>query len=279
MKFKRIRIDEPEEEQMDDVVSDPLLAHTLLDRYEILFPDNAFVKDLRRFTIDHDVSSLFSLLEGLHINGNSNLLRIAVLSQDLYSIFKLYNGSELAENLRKLALENNLWKLWPILELYTDTQFTRSFKSFQVNNVQIDMDCFSRGQLESKLWLVEELKNQKVELGTVFLCAGWYATLATMLFESGMKVDKIRSFDLDESTVDVAEVFNKPWFMEQWKFKALVEDIHKIDYNEYTWQFWSNANNRMSKEITDNQILLLTLVVNTLLTLQNGMQKFPMVNY
>jgi len=251
MKFKRIRIDEPEEEQVDDVVSDPLLAHKLLDRYEILFPDNAFVKDLRRFTIDHDVSSLFSLLEGLHINGNSNLLRTAVLSQDLYSIFKLYNDTELAENLRKLALENNLWKLWPILELYTDTQFTRSFKSFQVNNVQIDMDCFSRGQLLSKMWLVDELKKCNINLGVVFLCAGWYATLATMLFESGIALDKIRSFDLDESTVNVAEVFNKPWFMEQWKFKALVEDIHNIDYNEHKWQFWSNANNRMSREITD----------------------------
>ena len=29
-----------------------------------------------------------------------------------------------------------------------------------------------------------ELKKIGMHLGTVFLCAGWYGTLATMLFES-----------------------------------------------------------------------------------------------
>jgi hypothetical protein len=99
--------------------------------------------------------------------------------------------------------------------------------------------------------LITELKKLNVNLGTVFLCAGWYGTLATMLFESNLTIDRIRSFDVDEATVDIAETFNKPWFTDQWKFKALINDIHEIDYNEYTWQFWSNANNRMSYPITD----------------------------
>ena len=81
------------------------------------------------------------------------------------------------------------------------------FKNFFVNETQIDADCFRRGQLQSKLWLVNELKKLKLYLGTVYLCAGWYATLATMLFESKIKLDKIRSFDIDPSCVDIAEVF------------------------------------------------------------------------
>lgn len=221
--------------------------HELLDRFEILYPTNAKISDLRRAYIDKDLSSVFRLLDGLPVSGDSEDLRKSVIEQNLHSIFRLINH----DDLRKLLLEDNNWKLWPILEKYTNTHFVAAFKSFFVNNVTIDDDCFSRGQLQSKIWLITELRKLDVNLGTVFLCAGWYGTLATMLFESNLAIDRIRSFDVDETTVDIAEVFNKPWFTDQWKFKALINDIHEIDYNEYTWQFWSNANNRMSYPITD----------------------------
>ena len=196
--------------------------YELLDRFELLYPTNSKLTDLRRSYVDTDLNSIFRIV-----------------------------SDENKEDLRKLILENNTWKLWTILDSYVSTQFTSAFKSFFVNNIEYDKDCFSRGQIESKLWLVRELKKINPDLGTVFLCAGWYATLATMLFESGIKIDKIRSFDIDSTTVDIAETFNKPWFTDQWRFKALVENIYNIDYESHTWQYWSNANNRMSYPITD----------------------------
>ncbi len=237
----------------------------LLDRFELLYPTNTKLADLRRTYIDQDLSSLFRLTnindelrkaiieKNMHSifrivdNYDTEELRKAVTEENLHSIFRLVDD----EDLRKLVLEDNTWKLWPILDRYVDTQFTAAFKSFFVNNIEIWNDCFSRGQLQSKLWLVHELKKCNVDLGTVFLCAGWYATLATMLFESDIKVDKVRSFDIDPSCVDIAEVFNKPWFVDQWRFKGITQDIMDIDYNEHTWQYWSNANNRMSRPITD----------------------------
>jgi hypothetical protein len=245
-----------------------LQTFELLDRFELLYPTNAKLSDLRRSYIDGDLSSIFRLTkadedlrkavieENLHsifrllpdlVSEDIEDLRKAVIEKNLHSIFRLVDD----EDLRKLLLEDNTWKLWPILDRYVDTQFVAAFKSFFVNNTEYDKDCFSRGQLESKLWLIKELKQCDVELGTVFLCAGWYATLATMIFESGIKVDKIRSFDIDPSCVDIAEIFNKPWFVDQWKFKSITQDIMNVNYNEHTWQFWSNANNRMSKPITD----------------------------
>jgi len=248
----------------------------LLDRYEILFPDNNCISDLRRAVVDQDLSSIFRLCD------ENEELRKAVVEENLHSIFRvleskscfevddLYNYMEDVRkavvnknlrsifkilgniNLRKLIIDENIYKLWPILDSYVDTQFTSAFKSFFINNTVIDTDCFSRGQLQSKQWLVNELGKLDVELGTVFLCAGWYATLATMLFESDIKVDKVRSFDIDPTCVDIAETFNKPWFMEQWRFKSITQDIMDIDYNEHTWQFWSNANNRMSYPIIDS---------------------------
>ena len=37
----------------------------------------------------------------------------------------------------------------------------------------------SRGQLKSKKWLVDELKKLDLKLGTMFLCAGWYASIVS----------------------------------------------------------------------------------------------------
>jgi hypothetical protein len=194
----------------------------LLDRFELLYPNNSNLIDLRRAYID----------------------------QDLHSIFRIITD-ENKDDLRKLIMEDNTWKLWPILDRYVDTQFVAAFKNFFVNETEIWDDCVSRGQLQSKLWLVEKLKECNVDLGTVFLCAGWYATLATMLFESKIKVDKIRSFDIDPTCVNIAEVFNAPWFKNEWQFKSITQDIMDINYEEHTWQHWSNANNRMSYPITD----------------------------
>lgn len=197
-------------------------THKILDRFEMLYPLNSKVADLRRACIDKDLHSVFRLID-----------------------------DDTKEDLRKIILEDNQWSLWKILDSYVDTRFVQSLKSFVVNEITWDEDCFSQGQIKSKMWLLEELKKLKLDLGTVFLCAGWYGTLATMLFESKIKVDKIRSFDIDESCVEVAEIFNKPWFVDEWKFKSITDDIMNINYDKHVWQFWSNKNNRMSRPITD----------------------------
>jgi hypothetical protein len=219
----------------------------LLDRFELLYYTNIKLADLRRTYIDQDISSLFRLT-----NANDDL-RKAVLEKNLHSLFRIvdkYDTEELRkavteqnlhsifrliddDDLRKLVLEDNTWKLWPILDRYVETQFIAAFKNFFVNEIEIDEDCFSRGQLQSKQWLVEELQRTKIDLGTVFLCAGWYATLAVMLFESNIKVDKIRSFDIDFKCEGIAKVFNKPWVIDDWKFQASTQDIQSINFEEH----------------------------------------------
>lgn len=181
-------------------------THELLDRFEILFPTNSKVGDLRRAYIDKDLSSIFRIV-----------------------------SDDNKENLRKFIMEDNIWKLWPLLDSIVDTQFVSAFKSFFVNEIEYDKDCFSRGQLESKLWLVKELKKVTPDIGTTFLCAGWYGTLATMLFESGIRINKIRSFDIDDSCRSIAETFNKPWVKQDWKFKTCTQDIHDINFLEHNY--------------------------------------------
>lgn len=103
-------------------------------------------------------------------------------------------------------------------------------------------DALTWGQLKSKRWLLQELHNcNKEDLGTVFLCAGWYAILASMLFEDGFNIDRILSFDIDVDCVPIAETVNKKYAIagaKQGKHygetnKDDVEALKKI--NDFDW--------------------------------------------
>ena len=110
-------------------------------------------------------------------------------------------------------------------------------------------DALSLGQLQSKIWLINNLPSN---LGTVFICAGWYGTLAALMFErANDKFDKIRSFDIDKSCASIADNVNRPWVIDGWIFKAITQDIMDIDYTGHSWQGWSNINQRYSFPIID----------------------------
>ena len=96
-------------------------------------------------------------------------------------------------------------------------------------------DMFSLGQLESKFWIVEELEALNVNLGTVFICGGWFGSLANMIFTSNVQVDKIRSFDIDPSCLEIAEAMNRDYVIDKWKFKAVTEDMYNINYTGHTY--------------------------------------------
>ena len=83
------------------------------------------------------------------------------------------------------------------------------------------------------------------------LCAGWYGTLATMLFESKkIHLDKIRSFDIDPTCWQIAESINKPWVMNEWQFKSTTQDIHDINFSEHTYS--TLRSNGTERELFDS---------------------------
>ena len=90
------------------------------------------------------------------------------------------------------------------------------------------VDAYSLGQLQSKEWLIQNLPEN---LGLVFICAGWYGTLASMMLEKCRdKFETIRSFDIDASCAPIADTLNKPWVIDGWQFKASTMDILEMQY-------------------------------------------------
>tara|TARA_Y100000034_G_scaffold119183_1_gene160692 strand:+ start:675 stop:1526 length:852 start_codon:yes stop_codon:yes gene_type:complete len=172
--------------------------HELLDRFELIYQKD-FISNLRRSYID----------------------------KDLYSIFKLLDEKGYDQDLKKLILFNDYHALWRLLERETNSALIPAIKK----HYNILGDALSQGQIKSKQWLLSKIKG--LDLGTVFICAGWYGILATMMFEDeNVYVDKIRSFDIDDSCYEIAEDFNKPWAQGNWKFKASTLDIHSFNWSD-----------------------------------------------
>lgn len=120
------------------------------------------------------------------------------------------------------------------------------------DNMNADFtDALSWGQLKSKRWLVDELAKCNAELRTVFIMGGWYGTLASMLFNSDMIIHYIRSFDIDDSCQAIADKVNNREVQNNWRFKAVTDDMHSVNLDAHTWSCWSAKNNRNSFPITD----------------------------
>jgi len=98
-------------------------------------------------------------------------------------------------------------------------------------------DALSKGQLLSKIWLTNELKKLNLDLGCVFVCAGWVGILpALMLREKTLQFKKIRSFDIDPLCAGAADSVNKtPYVLDSWKFKASTCDILDINYRLFQY--------------------------------------------
>ena len=122
------------------------------------------------------------------------------------------------------------------LNLYIEGMTRITTGKYFVSNTKKVMkgleDAFSDGQLKSKLWLIQVLKEKNLSsLGTVFLCAGWYGALAFLLMTDGFfKLKHCFLFERDPLSVKVSEDLNRFFVKKNWKFKASLKDILELDY-------------------------------------------------
>lgn len=144
-----------------------------------------------------------------------------------------YTNIVLSHYLKELEVTNE--QLLRFIIRYVDDGFlldTYSWLEKYQDRTDLN-DHFSRGQIKSKLWLMEELRNvvSGNELGTVVLYGGWYATIAHFFFKF-FSPSKLYSIDLDPSTVEIADNFNiRQGEQNNWQFKAFSYDVNDISYN------------------------------------------------
>lgn len=71
------------------------------------------------------------------------------------------------------------------------------------------MDAFWAGQIKSKEWLIENLRSYVDKEVSIDIHGGWVGVLASMLFQSGISISKIRNVDIDNTVHETANTMNK----------------------------------------------------------------------
>ena len=89
------------------------------------------------------------------------------------------------------------------------------------------MDAFWSGQLKSKEWLITNLRKNVNTFVSIDIHGGWVGVLASMLFQSDIYINNIRSIDIDPTCESIATVMNKQEEITG-RFRAVTADMCEI---------------------------------------------------
>lgn len=93
------------------------------------------------------------------------------------------------------------------------------------------LESFWKGQIHSKLWLIRLLSKHINQVEQIVIHGGWNGVLASLLFQSQIKIEKIISIDIDDTCKETANTVNKIEEMEG-RFISITCDMSKYDYND-----------------------------------------------
>lgn len=99
----------------------------------------------------------------------------------------------------------------------------------------MDFNAFSHGQIQSKVWLCENLEPHLLPYSQVAIIGSWYNTLGLiMLARNESKYNMIMGIDKDQSSVDIANKITDAWQLgEHFKIRNTCSEIEKYDFRSY----------------------------------------------
>jgi hypothetical protein len=99
-------------------------------------------------------------------------------------------------------------------------------------DVLVNRDAFSSGQISSKIWLCEELERMAfTSPQKIWVFGGWYGIASFLLLSRGnLSIDSIRSFDIDSTCESIADMVCENWVWKNWTFKAFTADCNNMQY-------------------------------------------------
>lgn len=93
------------------------------------------------------------------------------------------------------------------------------------------LESFWKGQINSKVWLVENLELMVDAYPIdIIIHGGWNGVLASLLFNSRLLIRQIISLDIDPTCEEIARTINKRQEIEG-RFKAITADMTHYKYD------------------------------------------------
>lgn len=144
------------------------------------------------------------------------------------------------------------------LRKYADNPILDVFhKYFRMEKDSVALqDAFSRGQVNSKIWLAQELSKIKNNFEMIHVHAGWYGQIRYYLDAANISYDKMRIFDIDFNALEVSDkIFNNDK-IKDFKIKSAIVDITDPSWLYRTGCEYNVTSSTKEKTVPD-------LVINT----------------
>lgn len=117
-------------------------------------------------------------------------------------------------------------------------------------------DHFSRGQMMSKFWLIDELKKIDNKFNEVAHYGGWYATLYQLL-DREFDIRRYRNFEIDKVAAGISDKFNYKEVFNNWKFKSVLSDVGNLHWKDggLVYQVKTHTNNTVTETMQPDLII------------------------
>lgn len=169
------------------------------------------LQDYFLFLGKHDIAQFCAnYLKILYSENKATVLRNSVVEASQYKpledVINFYSYTiNSQEDTFLKDISSALHKLFPSEELFEImNKYYRNYLG--VNNIS---DAFSRGQVNSKTWMVDELSKIQTNFKMIHIHAGWFGQHRLYFDAAGIEYDKIRVFDTDQTACEISDyVFN-----------------------------------------------------------------------
>jgi hypothetical protein len=176
------------------------------------------------------------------------------LAQETATMLKSLSQPDFAQSIVNTQLAK-LDQLFPSDKMFRGIM---TYLKLQLDSLPLQ-DAFSRSQIKSKIWLVQELARVDTNHDHVLIMAGWFGQLVN-IYATRLNYAKIRVLELDRSACETSDhVFNLDNLTEH-KIKAVCADINQLTMykNGYEWPVENFRSGTTYKEK-----FMPTLIVNT----------------
>jgi len=127
---------------------------------------------------------------------------------------------------------------WDLVDRYNDNGTMVYSPTYleKVSSGDYPRDAFSKGQLASKKWLIEELQNlDNHDFENIAILGCWIGAAVDSLLKI-LNTKRIYGIDLDPYAIELADKLNQHHVQNSWKFKGVVSDVSMLDTSAMTIQ-------------------------------------------
>ena len=101
--------------------------------------------------------------------------------------------------------------------------------------------AYSKGQLASKSWLLQELPRvplrKELSTCTVGIVGSWIGTLVEpLLLNYPVHIDRIYGFDMDPAAIELSERLNNKYLTDNWSYKGVISDVNSLDFSNLQFE-------------------------------------------